>query len=566
MVSVHTQAQTGQKHAILDEVMDEFLKTLSSRITGDITTDEATLRSASRDTSLFELKPLAVIVPKNVSDITTIVRAVGEHEGWSLTARSGGTGMDGGALSESIVLDMTKYFSHIKGFTQTTGTVEPGVFFRDFDRESMKRGLLMPSYPASRELCTVGGMVANNAGGELTLAYGKTADYIRELRVVLSDGNEYTFGKLSHEALEQKLLQKDFEGDLYRRMYALVKNNQQIIQDARPQVTKNSSGYALWDVYDPHKETLDLTRLFTGSQGTLGIITEITFDLVPPDPHSQMMILFLDSFEGLGELVKTVLAHTPTTFESYDDKTLRLALRFFVQFVKRLGFKNIFTLLKGSIPEALSIARHGLPKLVLQITFDGKDPVLLKKKAEMLAKELAMFKPRYVEILKNKKEMEEYWLIRRESFNLLRHKSKHVSTAPFIDDIVVPPRVLSEFLPKLYAILNEYNDYMIHNIAGHIGNGNFHIIPLMNLSDENVRKVIPEIAQKVYNLVFSYKGSASGEHNDGIIRTPFLRQQFGDDMYKLFEQTKNIFDPKGIFNPGKKVRGSLEYALKHLHS
>lgn len=546
--------------------MHEFLISLKSRIEGEISTDTPARQQASRDTSLFEVMPEAVIAPVNVSDIKKIVETAGQTQGVSITARSGGTGMDGGALSSGAVLDMTKHFSHIKGFTQTTGTVEPGVFYRDFERESLKRGLLMPSYPASREICTVGGMVANNSGGELTLAYGKTADYVRELKVVLSDGNEYAFSRISHEILERKLLQKDFEGDVYRRMYALVKNNQQTIQSARPKVNKNSAGYALWDVYDAQKETFDLTRLFTGSQGTLGLITEITFDLIQPDPYSQMMIVFLDSFDGLGDLVKTVLAHTPTTFESYDDKTLSLALRFFPQFLKRLGFKNLFTLLKGSLPEAWSILRYGMPKLVLQITFDGKDAVLLKKKAEALVKELVPFKPRYVEVLKDKKEMEEYWLIRRESFNLLRHKSKHVSTAPFIDDIVVPPKVLASFLPKLYEILNRYSDVMVHNIAGHIGNGNFHIIPLMDLANPRVREVIPEIMKQVYGLVFEYGGSATGEHNDGMIRTPFLRQQFGDAMYRLFEETKNIFDPKNVFNPGKKVGGMLEDAMRHIHS
>lgn len=544
--------------------MHEFLSALRPRIQGDILTDDVSRAKVSRDTSLFEIVPEVVIAPKNVDDVRVVVEEAGKVGGVSITARAGGTGMDGGALSKGVVLDMMKYFSRIKGFTDKRGVVEPGVFYRDFERESLKRRLLMPSYPASREICTVGGMVSNNSGGELTLAYGKTADYVREVKVVLSDGNEYAFSKLSHEALEQKLLQRDFEGDVYRRMYALTKNNQNVIQATRPKVSKNSSGYALWDVYDPHKETFDLTRLFTGSQGTLGLITEITFDLIEPDPHSQMMILFLDSFDGLGDLVKTVLAHTPTTFESYDDKTLRLALRFFPEFIRRLGVKNVFTLFSNSLPEMWSIVRYGMPKLVLQITFDGKDMALLKKKAEALAQELAHFKPRYVEILKTKKEMEEYWLIRRESFNLLRHKSQHVSTAPFIDDIVVPPKVLPEFFPKLYTILNEYNDRMVHNIAGHIGNGNFHIIPLMDLSDPNVRLAIPEIMKRVYALVFEYGGSSTGEHNDGIIRTPFIRQQFGDAMYALFEETKHIFDPKNIFNPNKKVGGTMNDVVQHM--
>jgi FAD/FMN-containing dehydrogenase len=224
------------------------------------------------------------------------------------------------------------------------------------------------------------------------------------------------------------------------------------------------------------------------------------------------------------------------------------------------------------VNEAVFIALHGVPKLVLQVTFDGDNPHLLLAKEKKLKEALKQFHPGYRDIVRSSDEAKEYWLIRRESFNLLRTKVKGMKTAPFIDDIVVPTDVLSEFLPRLNAILDEYKGYMIHNIAGHIGNGNFHIIPLMDLSDEKVRAVIPEIARRVYDLVFEYGGSATGEHNDGLIRTPFLKQQFGPEMYALFRRVKDIFDPKGIFNPGKKVpadssgraAGSMEYALAHI--
>jgi len=137
-------------------------------------------------------------------------------------------------------------------------------------------------------------------------------------------------------------------------------------------------------------------------------------------------------------------------------------------------------------------------------------------------------------------------------------------TAPFVDDISVRPEVLPEFFPRLQSIFEEYKDVMIYNIAGHIGDGNFHIIPLMDFSDKNAREVIPEVARRVYDLVLEYDGSITGEHNDGIIRTPFLEQQFGEEVYSLFEKTKNIFDPKNIFNPGKKVGGTMEYATAHI--
>ena len=541
-----------------------FVDDLRKLDAGDVLDDDASKKRAARDTSLFEVMPSVVVAPRNADDVKKLVRYASSNDGVSLTGRSGGTGMDGGALTSSIVVDFGAHMNHIGAFTETRGTVEPGAFYRDFERESLKRDLLMPSYPASREICAVGGMVANNAGGELTLRYGKTADYVRELSVVLSDGNEYQLRKLSRAELREKLLVVGFEGDIYRKMYELITKNKAVIEKHRPHVTKNSSGYALWDVYDERAETFDLTRLFTGSQGTLGMTTSITFGLVHPAKHSKMLVAFLDDLSQLPVLVKTVLAAKPTTFESYDDKTLSLALRFFSGFIKRLGIRKLFTLFTHSIPELMSILSHGLPKLIIQITFDGDDEKELNERALRLLGELKAYNPRYIEAIGTTAEVDDYWLIRRESFNLLRTKVKGKSTAPFIDDIVVPVETLSDFLPKLNAILAEYKQYMIHNIAGHIGNGNFHIIPLMDLSNKASRKVIPEIMHRVYNLVLDHGGSITGEHNDGMIRTPFVRQQFGDDMYKLFEETKKIFDPKNIFNPNKKVGGTLQGALVHM--
>lgn len=544
-------------------------KELASRIQGDVYTDTDTLTRYSTDASLFEIRPQLVIAPKDADDLRELVLFATEHEGVSLTARSGATGMDGGALSESIVLDFTKYFANISGVgTLPTGPhpgyaiTQPGVYYKDFEKETLKEGMLMPTYPASREICTVGGMAANNSAGEKTLRYGKTADYVRRLKVVLSDGNEYALEPLSMSELEAKKSQNDFEGQLYRDIFDLIESNYELIQNARPNVSKNSAGYALWDVWDKDEGVFDLTQLFVGSQGTLGLITEITYDLIKPEPHQQMMVLFLDDMKDLGEMVGTVLEHEPTTFESYDDKTLKLALKFFFAFIKRLGFKNIFTLAINGIPEAFSILRYGIPKLVLQITFEGDDPEKLQVKAEKLQEDLRQYHPRYMEVVRSPKEAEEYWLIRRESFNLLRHKVKGMKTAPFIDDIVVRPEVLPEFMPKLNAILQKYSDHMIHNIAGHIGNGNFHIIPLMDLSQKASRDIIPTAAKEVYDLVLEYGGSITGEHNDGIIRTPFLEQQYGKDVYALFEEVKKVFDPKNIFNPGKKVGGTMDYAMQ----
>lgn len=539
------------------------IEKLKGRLKGDVYTEHDVRAKYAHDASLFEMTPTLVVAPKDSQDLKELI-SFAREEDVTLTARSGGTGMDGGALSSSIVVDFTKYFNHVHEVTDSHAVTEPGVYYRDFEPETLARNRLMPSYPASREICTVGGMVANNSGGEKTLRYGKTEDYVRALRVVLADGNEYEIAPVNREEREALMARDDFLGEVYRKTFTLLEENYKTIQQARPKVTKNSAGYYLWNVWDRERDVFDLTQLFVGSQGTLGLITEITFDLVTPDPHSQMMVAFLDDMTRLGEVVETVLAHKPATFESYDDKTLGLALRFFPEFLKRLGLRNIFVLLYNGLPELFSIIRHGLPKLVLQITFEGDDRDALTERAEILARELRRYNPRYIEVISDPREADEYWLIRRESFNLLRHKVKGKKTAPFIDDIVVPTAVLSEFLPKLRALLDAYGEYMIDNIAGHIGNGNFHIIPLMDLSDEKARAIIPELATKVYALVAEYGGSTTGEHNDGIIRTPFLEKMYGKEVTDLFQEVKTIFDPEDIFNPGKKVGGTLDDVVAYM--
>ncbi|MDO8574450.1 MAG: FAD-binding oxidoreductase, partial [bacterium] len=228
-------------------------------VKGEVDDSPRTLTLYSRDASLFEVKPEVVVFPKGADDLKKLVEFVGERrrkgEGISLTARSGGTDMTGGPLNQSIIVDFTKHFngpveiepSFAKAMDgQGRALVEAGVFYRDFEKETLKHNLLLPSFPASREICTVGGMVANNAGGEKTLAYGKTSRYVKALKVILSDGKEYVLKPMEQYELDAKLKLDNFEGEIYRRIYEIVDGNYDLLQRARPKVHKNSAGYALW--------------------------------------------------------------------------------------------------------------------------------------------------------------------------------------------------------------------------------------------------------------------------------------------------------------------------------
>jgi len=565
---------------------------LSELITGDVDVTAEGLDKASHDASIFEVKPQAVVYPKNVDDIKKLVKYVNTHSGLTLTARSAGTDMSGGPLTESIVVQFPKYFNHIKEVADGYAITEPGVYYRDFDKATKeKNNQIMPSYPASRELCTVGGMVANNSGGEKTLTYGKTERYIRRLKMVLADGYEYEFKPLNAKELDAKMKGKSFEAEVYRNMHKLITDNQQVINAAKPIVSKNSCGYYLWNVMSSEAgssklevgsesnknkdvasgvsptsksqlltSTFDLTKLIVGSQGTLGLVTEIEFGLVKTKQYSRLLVIFLKDLKLLAGTAKHVLAFKPESFESYDDHTFKIAVKFLPQLMKQMG-GNLITLGLEFLPEMMAVLEGGVPKLVLMAEFTADTPEEAVAQAEKAQASIAEFHEKS-KVTETAQDANKYWVIRRESFNMLRQHVHQLRTAPFIDDFAVLPEKLVEFLPRLYTILDQYD--LTYTIAGHIGDGNFHIIPLMNLQEAKSKTVIEELSKKVYELVHEFKGTITAEHNDGIIRTPFIKMQYGEEVYKLFEETKKIWDPKGIFNPGKKVGGTLEYAFGHI--
>ncbi|MFA6459082.1 MAG: FAD-binding oxidoreductase [Candidatus Paceibacterota bacterium] len=536
-------------------------KEIAGFISGDVDSSKEALETASHDASIFEIKPQLVVRPRNSEDLKKLVKYVSEKGGMSLTARSAGTDMSGGPLTESIVVEFTKYFNNIIEVGEGNAITQPGVYYRDFDKATKEKGgQIMPSYPASRELCTVGGIVSNNSGGEKTLTYGKTERYIRRLKVVLADGNEYEFKPLNATELEEKKKNQNFEGEIYRNMDSLITENEERIRSARPLVSKNSCGYYLWNVKDKEKGTFDLTKLIAGSQGTLGMVTEVEFALVKPKLHSRLLVVFLTDLKLLADTAMHILKFQPESFESYDDHTFKIAVKFLPQLMRQMG-GNLITLGLEFLPEMMAVIEGGVPKLVLMAEFTADTPEEAVAKAEA-AKDSIKDLHEKAKVTTTARDANKYWIIRRESFNMLRHHVKELRTAPFIDDFAVLPARLPEFLPKLYSILDQYN--LTYTIAGHVGDGNFHIIPLMNLHEVKSHEIIKELSVKVYELVHEFAGTITAEHNDGMIRTPFIKMQYGEEVYKLFEETKKIWDPKGIFNPGKKVGGTLEYAFAHI--
>jgi len=547
-----------------NNLVDELKKNFE----GDVSIDPATLSEYSHDASLFEVKPQVVVFPKHEKDIQSLVNFVNAHKKenpkLSLTGRSAGTDMSGGSIGEGIIVAFGKYFNSQPVINGNIVTTQPGVFYRDLEVLTLQKDLIFASYPASKGLCAMGGIFNNNSGGEKSLQYGKTENFVRRLKVVLSDGKTYELKPLNEDELNQKKSQQDFEGELYRKMFDLINNNYDEIMKAKPAVSKNSAGYFLWNVWDREKKIFDLTKLWVGAQGTLGMMLEGDLELVPVHKHRDMLIIFLHDTSHLGQIIDEVLQLNPESFESYDDNTLKLALKYFPEFAKQLGPLGMIQAGIAFLPAFLSLFMgKSLPKLVLQVDFTSDNLEEVKQKVATLQEKLKPLHPQTQTAVEGQEL--KYWLVRRESFNLLRKKIRNKHTAPFIDDFVINPHDISEVITQVTDVLQKHPEFM-YTVAGHVGNGNFHIIPLVDIKDPKVRVAIPEISDQVYAIIAKYKGSITGEHNDGLIRTPYLKVMYGENIVRLFEETKKIFDPENIFNPGKKVYGSLQYAMDHLRT
>lgn len=555
---------------------------------GDVDVSSATRDEYSHDASVFEIRPQVVVYPKHSLDIQKLVMWVKENKHrdpeLSITARAAGTCMSGGSINDSIILDTTRYMNqifsvgktypenimpHFEGSKEVVtlgeARVQPGVFYRDLEKQTLEQGFILPCYTASKSINAMGGMIGNNSGGELTLRYGKMEDYVKELKVIFQDGHEYTIKPVNRREMYSKIAQVDFEGQMYKKMFDLITGHETMIKAGQPRVSKNSAGYNLWNVISKvgdNEPMFDLCQIVIGSQGTLGIVTEMTLRLVPVQKATKLVTIMMQDLTNLGDLVAEIDKTIPESVESYDDKTFGLAMRFFKDFVKSKGFFNTIGFGLKFLPEFGMMMTGGIPKLIVLVEYAGESDEAVTKKAEELLVSIQKFGHK-ARVIHKKSEAKKYWDMRRDSFALLRKHTEGRRTAPFIDDIIVKPEYLPEFLPKLNELFKEYPE-LIYTIAGHAGNGNFHIIPLMDFNNPRTAEIITELSDRVYDLVLSYHGSITAEHNDGLIRTPFLEKMFGPEMCALFGEVKHSFDPENIFNPKKKVGATKEDIAKYL--
>ncbi len=518
-------------------------------ISGEVEASASARQKYSHDASIFEVAPKAIIYPKSVSDLRALVKHVTDlrKQGTSasITPRNGGTCMSGGSLTEGYVIDMSRHFTHIGEVNSHSKSVwaQGGVMHADLEKRIHPKGFYFGPYTSSRDICGIGGMIGNNASGERSIKYGPTSANVHKLHVLLSDGNKYEFGPLTAHQVEMKKHQPDFEGELYRQMTKMIDDNWHLIDHNHPRTKKNAAGYPLWELWDAQRSHFNMARLFVGSQGTLGIVTEAELKLIPFSKSTRMIVVPIGDLSELTPVVKTLLRFNPDVCETFDNHTYDLAKKYHPEDAARASLAEnqhmvVFGIYAGDTQHQAD-------------TYAGK------------AKEALEHSGKQVLWVDDQAVMESMLLIRRKSFRmLLEHPSPHQRAMAFLEDTIVPLEHYAEFLAALEAILAEYD--MTYTYAGHIGDGSIRLVPLVDMDKPDAPEKVMELETRVNDLVLAFGGSISVDHNDGIIRTPYLEQMFGAEMVQLFQKTKDLFDPLNIFNPGKKVGGTFDYALNHI--
>jgi len=421
--------------------------------------------------------------------------------------------------------------------------VGAGTYHRDLEKAADTHNLLFAPYTSSKDICVIGGMVGNNASGEKSIRYGATVDNVIAIKMVCSDGNQYEFGSLSPKELKEKLSYDGYEGDLYRQLNDLVEQNWQTLLHARPKTRKNAAGYGIWRLWNKDKTDFNIAKLVVGAQGTLGFVTSAKLRLIEKLNHRRMIVIPIKELSQLALGVQTVVANNPEGLETYDYHTYDLAKKYLPAEAK-----------------LASIADGEHMVLMAQFVEQTKDQT--DHYAEVCKKALER-KGYTVHTVTDSHEVDAHWAIRRASYGLLlEHPEPNTLAVPFLEDTIIPIEHYGEFLASIEAILSDYN--MIYTYAGHIGDGSIRLIPLVNMEEEGAADIVFELMRRVADLVFAFGGSMSVDHNDGLIRSPFLSRMYGSDIMQLFKQTKAIFDPLNLFNPGKKVGSSLAYSKAHM--
>ncbi|HEU5186912.1 MAG TPA: FAD-binding oxidoreductase [Candidatus Saccharimonadales bacterium] len=538
--------------------MNKVANYLQEHIVGEVLAARDVRKYFSTDGGVFEVMPSLVVYPKNTQDVRKVARFSWQlaEKGHVLpiTARGRGSDQGGAAIGKGVVMVFPAHMNRLMELDpkRRLARVQPGMNFRAFQESMHSHGLFLPPYPSSIDYATLGGAIANNTAGEKTVKYGAMRQYVDNLEVVLANGEVMQTGRINKKELEKRKGYTSFEGEIYRQIDGIITDNWELIQQhaAAPHVSKNAAGYALGQV-KTKDGSFDLTPLFVGSQGTLGVVTEAILRLEPYSPKTTLFKINLADLEQAAGVVQNIMQLQPSALEMVDSNLL--------EFLAKVSPNR----LKGLVDPPY-------PSLVLLAEFDDVSERHQFKKAKKVEKWLTQQQVQFV-ATQDYEEQQRLWAIRHSAAAVIWHVEGNKKALPIIEDGVVPREKFGEFVKAVYALFEKHGLQVA--IWGHAGDANLHLQPFLDLSTLGDRQKVFKIMEDYYSMVLAMGGSTCGEHNDGRLRAPFLPRVYGPEMYEVFRQVKHAFDPYNILNPGVKIDVTLkdlvpilrhEYSMEHL--
>lgn len=536
---------------IFHERIASFFKTFK----GDIWTDEGHRLIFTTDASIYRELPKAIFFPKDKTDILQIIRFASENK-VSVIPRGAGTSLAGQVVGDGLIVDISRYMTTILEVNKKEKwvRVEPGVIRDQLNLYLKDYNLFFGPETSTSNRATIAGMFGNNSSGAGSLHYGTTRESIISVKAILSNGEDVTFGNMSLEAIKEKAAEKSLEGSIYRQFLNIL-SNKDLLKEIASQypdskLHRRNHGYALdilanSSAFSNSDIPFNIARFLAGSEGTLAFIYEIKIKLFPLPPRNKLLILTsFNDFDNVFVANLELLKFKPFAVELMDDKILKLTEKNPTQQKNR-------QLIKGN------------PKAVLITEIADNNINTLKLQANKIINHLKTLNLGQYHTVIQSDDIRKIWELRKAGLGVLYNMKGDAKPIGFIEDTAVVPEKLGTYIKEVETVLNKKQLSCIY--YAHIGAGELHLRPILNLKEAKDVALMKEVALDIARIVKKYKGSLSGEHGDGRLRSEFIPLMLGDKLYTIFKEIKQVWDKENLFNPHKIVNFlPMETGLRYM--
>lgn len=505
----------------MNTTLNKWQEELNSNLGSKIRWDAVTLQLYSTAACFYEITPLAVVIPESIEDIQNTISVCAEYK-IPVLPRGAGSSLSGNSVGRAVILDLTRNFNQVKIISENLVHCGVGVVLNNLRDHLKPLNKKFAPDPSSGNVCVIGGMLGNNSGGPHTIKHGNMYKHVDEVDVILSNGKLF---KAKNIKLTEIAELDDFDKPYYERVKELLEKYKSEIFQSRPNSTKNASGYQVWDILT--ETHLNLALMMVGSEGTLGVFSGAKLKVIPTVKRRGIISFYFSDIAQMGIAVKHLRALGASAIEFVDQSFIQLALSFKPE-------------LKEFLPEHV--------KYLLYVEFESDDEKEIEHLFEQ-AKLIISEKEKLAEIglcSTNETEIVNIFKIRKAATVILNKIQGKEKPVPFVEDAAIHPDVFSDFLIDLSRLLENYT--FKYAVFGHAGDGNLHLRPILNFKDEKSFADAEDLMHKFVELVYKFKGTLSGEHGDGRLRTPFLKKSF-PKLLPLFKEIKHLFDPIHIMNP-----------------